>query len=51
MIRTLLVAAALALAPMAAAACSEGTGKHSATNCAEGQTWDAAAQACVDTSA
>lgn len=51
MTRTLLVAAVLAFAPLGtAAACGHGA-KHSATNCAEGQTWDAATQSCVDTSA
>lgn len=52
MIRTVLAAAVLSLAPLSvAAACSHGASKQSATVCAEGQTWDATTQTCVDASA
>lgn len=52
MFKTALVAAVLSLAPLAAAAaCGHGTGNQSATNCADGQTWDATTQSCVDSSA
>ena len=47
-----LAAVVLALAPgLAGAACYGDHEKMSTSACAEGQTWDAEAQTCVDTSA
>lgn len=48
MIKTVLVASVLAIAPIASfAMCSKGQ-DHTASSCAEGQMWDFEAQACVD---
>jgi hypothetical protein len=51
MLKTVLVAAVLSTAPLAAAAACGHERQQSATTCAAGQTWDATTQACVDTSA
>lgn len=51
MLKTALVAAVLSTAPLAAASACGHERQQSATTCAPGQTWDAATQACVDTSA